>query len=173
MIARKKIIEPDELNKLANKNSLSFIQSVKAYADEGRQEEKIIEEKLIAVLNNFEHLVKLKQEEKAVKETKAIESETNYEKEIEKLKEDNKILKEKFKRTTIISVIVIISIVWWAFDYFSSTNYYHIKNYVFIKIVIQGMLITLSCAIFTKQNRTSWISGTIAFFIALITLIKT
>jgi len=173
MIASKKIPEPEELNTLANNNPDSFIQTVKRYAERGRLEEKVIQEKLIKVLNTFEDVVKLKREEKAEKESNLIESETNYEREIERLKFRNATLKSNFKITIVIITVSVITIFLWTFDLMLKADNYHIiKNYLYIKLIIQGLLITFPCAIFNKQYKTAWISGTIALILGLITLLK-
>jgi len=123
MIAKKKIAEPENLNKLAKSNPENFIQSVKVYAEQGREEEKELKEKLVKVLNSFEAIVNLKREEKIDKENTIILQEQNLESKISELKDDNYRLKQKFKNALIIGIIIILSIFLWTFDIFGSLHY--------------------------------------------------
>jgi len=161
MIANKKISEV-ELNRLANNNNENFIETVKHYADKGREQERQFTEKLDQVLRKFEDVVKTKlpiQDSVGTNEEK-------YKKEIIALQKTNRLI-------IIVVCFAIISLIWWTFNYFVAIpKFDSLKNYSFIKIDGQAILITLTLAIFNEKYKPAWITGTVTLTAALLALLK-
>ena len=173
MIANKRIIKPEELNKIALQNPESFISKVKEFADEGRREEKEMKEKLDKILSHLEVEFKRQQEEK--KELKmeipipVVVEESKIDIEKENLLKSNR----RLKNLLLIIGFVFISLAWWIFDHLITVEFLASQiNYVLIKIAGQLLLVTFALTIFNKHYRPAWITTSVALMIALIMLFK-
>jgi hypothetical protein len=167
MIAKKKILRPEELNRLANQDSESFISKVKEYANQGRKEEKEINGNLEKILFHLETSFSKQQEKK--EDFLNIEV---VEKNISEIIKDEKLEKSnrKLKIALIIICLLFVSFFWWSLELFLGIQHY--GNYLLIKILVQALLITLTLLFFYKEYRNTWISTSIAIFIAILNFCK-
>jgi hypothetical protein len=172
MIAKKRIKKPEELNKLALQNSENFIAKVKEYAQNGRAEEKEMQEKLDNLLEKFQITFKKHQAEKRDKINTSFinKNESNNEQNI-----NSKLvtLNKKLQLALIIVVLFLLSFIWWSFDKLLNIPYINqSSNYWLIKIPFQLMIITLTLAIFNKNSRAAWITTSIALLIFFLSMFR-
>ncbi len=168
MIAKKKILKPEDLNRLAQQNPESFISKVKEYATQGRKEEQEMKVKLEKILQHLETSFSKHQEKKI--EIATIEvKEDNVSKDVKdnKLEKNNRNL--RFALITI--VILFISFLWWNFEILFGLQQY--ENYYLVKILVQLLFITIILLIFNKELRNVWITTSIALIIAILNFCKT
>jgi len=167
MIAKKKILKPEDLNRLAHQNSESFISKVKEYANQGRNEEKEMKEKLEKVLQHLESSFTKQQEKKTDISLIKVE-ETNISEVVkdEKLEKNNRML----KIALIVISVIFASFFWWTFELIFGLIQY--DNFYLIKILMQLLIITITLIFFHKEYRPAWITTSIALFIAIINFLK-
>jgi hypothetical protein len=174
MIAKKRIDRPDELNKIALQSPDSFISKVKDFADQGRREEKEMQEKLQKILERLDTIFDRQQKEKkqSTIETHVTTSVSEQPKP-DAEKQELQISNQRLRARLIAAAVIIVSMIWWAFDHLiampllsQQPNYHHLK------VVGQLLIITLTSAIFFKTYRASWITTTVALTICLVMLCK-
>ncbi|MBS1640789.1 MAG: hypothetical protein JSR12_12120 [Bacteroidetes bacterium] len=171
MIAKKRIVNPEVLNKIATSNSSHFISEVKSYAERGRQEEKEMTDKLVKVLDKLELVIQKQQADK--KEEKNLATQ-KVEKEIVEVVNpiDKNLIRQNriLKNSIVVIVLSLVSSFVWTIEKFITIPI--IPNIIIIKALIQFMLITIIFGIYKKSTRTAWISTTVAFLIAIFMLLK-
>ena len=163
MIASKKIIKPEDLNREARQNSDNFIFKVKEFAEKGRKEEREMKEKLDRVL---QHLEQTSTKKETVNQTSINDAVVVSPLEIRLQK-----LNVRLKIALVFVVLLLFSTFWWIFEPLFDIQQY--KNFYLIKILVQILLIALTFLVFNKQYRAAWITGSIAIIAALINCIKT
>ena len=114
MIAEKKILKPDDLNRLANQNSENFISKVKAYADQGRKEEKETQNRLDRLLNHLE-----KSSEKPLTQDLPVNDAVI----VNESEEQQKLIK-KLKFGIIAISFVFMTFFWWSFEFLFDISKY-------------------------------------------------
>ncbi|TRX01379.1 hypothetical protein [Flavobacterium gawalongense] len=167
MIAKKKILKPEDLNRLAHQNSENFISKVKEYANQGRNEEKEMKEKLEKIFQHLESSFTKQQEKKTDLSSIKVE-ETNLSEVVkdEKLEKNNR----RLKIALLIICVIFVSFFWWTLEIIFGLEQY--KNYYLIKILVQLLLITISLLFFHKEYRSAWITTSIALLIAIMNFSK-
>ncbi len=158
LIAKKRIDHPDDLNKLARKEPDEFIEKVKNLAENGRKEDRELQEHIDDILNKVEEMFEAQKSQPQ----KEIIIEDNVQTSINK--------SGKFALASIL--ILFLSFVLWTFDYtFNVGLLEELKNYYLVKVSIQLIIIFGVIAIVWKK-RAFWYGGFISLLILIIMLLK-
>ncbi|NOT35824.1 MAG: hypothetical protein HOP11_00430 [Saprospiraceae bacterium] len=174
MIAKKKISNPEELNKVAQQNPENFISKVKEYADQGRREEKEMNEKIEKMLERL--VVTFKKQQEVVKEIKTETKVPIVTVEVPKPDTEKQSLvlsNQRLRTTLIVFVLLFLSITWWTFDHLITIDFLAQQlNYYLIKIAGQLLLTTITLALFHKSIRAAWVTASVALTVCIIVLCK-
>jgi hypothetical protein len=166
MIARKKINNPETLNRLASGDSDNFISAVKEYADRGRKEEKELNEKLKKIIDLAFSKINTRVEEKPIQQEVVGNTENTVSE-----KEYELVLRKNLLLTRIIALagFTLLSFLWWQFESIFNVSFIQPgARYFFYKLIGQLFMITATLALTTKTYRAAWITTSVAFLIALI-----
>jgi cytidylate kinase len=174
MIAKKRIDRPEELNKIALQNPDNFISKVKDFADQGRREEKEMQEKLQKILERLDiRLQRYQEKRKQLSNEVSIRSTVTEQPKLDTEKQKLQISNQRLRTGLIAAALIIVSMIWWAFDHlFPVPHLLQQPNYFLLKVVGQLLLITLTAALFFRTYRASWITTTVALTICFIMLFK-
>lgn len=172
MISKKKIDKPEELNKIALNNPDNFILKVKEYAEQGRAEEKEINEKLDKLLAKLEIVARKPKLEKKEKKENTIETEVIKETELNINNQHIISSNNPYKKLLIIVSLAFISFIWWTLDFIININFLtEPQNIIRLKLLVQIFLITVTLSIFCKKLKEVWITGSITLIIAIIAIL--
>lgn len=157
LIKKKKIKDPEKLNKLAKNNPNEFIEEVKKTAEKGRKEDQELKEKVEILLTRFERMFPKSELPETEPESKFEETAVN---------------RNKLEIPLAIISLSFLSFLLWTFERIFDIDLSSVlNNYFLIKLLLQIMLITSALALI-KREKKFWWSTFIGFIIAIFTLIK-